>query len=76
MSISISIGSNPQDILNLQKTREIISFVSNLIKSEDQEFIFAKSNYTRNDMQNLIKWYGDLLDILYNAGTPEELFPA
>jgi len=76
MSISISIGSHPQDIINLQKTKDIISFVSNLIKSEDQEFIFAKSNYTRNDMQNLIKWYGDLLDILYNAGTPEELFPA
>ena len=75
MSISISIGSNPQDIVNLQKTRDIISFVSNLIKSEDQEVIFAKSNYTRKDMQDLIKWYGDLLDILYNAGNSEELFP-
>jgi|688.fasta_scaffold07891_29 hypothetical protein len=76
MSISISIGSNPQDIANLQKTKDIISFVVNLLKSEDQEFIFAKSNYTTNEMKNLIKWYGDLLDILYNAGTPEELFPA
>jgi hypothetical protein len=75
MSISISIGSTPQDIANLQKTRDIISFVSNLIKSEDQEVIFAKSNYTRKDMQDLIKWYGDLLDILYNAGTVEELYP-
>jgi hypothetical protein len=76
MSISISIGSNSQDILNLQKTKDIISFVENLLKSEDQEFIFAKTNYTRNEMKSLIKWYGDLLDILYNAGTPEELFPA
>jgi hypothetical protein len=76
MSISISIGSNSQDILNLQKTKDIISFVENLLKSEDQEFIFAKTNYTRNEMKSLIKWYGDLLDILYNAGSPEELFPA
>jgi hypothetical protein len=76
MSISISIGSNPQDILNLQKTKDIISFVGNLLKSEDQEFIFAKTNYTGNEIKSLLKWYGDLLDILYNAGTPEELFPA
>lgn len=75
MSISISIGSSNQDLENLQQTKDIISFVSNLLKSEDQEVIFANKTYTRLQIVNLLKWYDDLLNILYNAGSPEDFVP-
>jgi hypothetical protein len=72
MSISISIGSSIQDLEKLQQTKDIISFVSNLLKSEDQEVIFANKTYTRLQIVNLLQWYDDLLNILYNAGSPED----
>lgn len=72
MSISISIGSTVHDLENLQQTKDIISFVSNLLKSEDQEVIFANKNYTSLQINNLLKWYDDILNILYNAGSPED----
>lgn len=75
MSISISIGSNIQDLENLQQTKDIISFVSNLLKSEDQEVIFANKTYTSLQISNLLKWYNDILNILYNAGSPEDFAP-
>lgn len=75
MSISISIGSSTQDLENLQQTKDIISFVSNLLKSEDQEVIFANKTYTHLQIVNLLKWYDDLLNILYNAGSPEDFTP-
>jgi hypothetical protein len=75
MSISISIGSSIQDLEKLQQTKDIISFVSNLLKSEDQEVIFANKTYTRLQIVNLLQWYDDLLNILYNAGSPEDFIP-
>jgi radical SAM superfamily enzyme len=75
MSISISIGSSIQDLEKLQQTKDIISFVSNLLKSEDQEVIFANKTYTYSQINNLSKWYDDILNILYNAGTPEDFVP-
>lgn len=77
MSISISIGSSAQDLEYLQQTKDVISFVSNLLKSEDQEVIFANKTYTRLQIDKLLVWYKDLLDILYNAGTlDEEMIPS
>lgn len=72
MSISISIGSNPQDITNLQMTEDIISFVSSLLKAEDHVSLLADKTYTQSQVDSLLNWYHNLLDILYNAGTLEE----
>ena len=72
MSILVSIGANDNDINNLQMTQDIISFVSSLLKAEDHELLFANKTYTQAQVDSLLSWYTDLLDILYNAGTLEE----
>jgi len=73
MSISVSIGANDTDITNLQMTRDIILFVSSLLKAEDHVLLFANKTYTQSQIDNLVRWYNDLLNILYNAGTLEEV---
>ena len=72
MSISISIGSNVEDINNIHKTLDVLKFVSNLLKSEDQEAIFAEKTYTKTQIDELYDWYRDILFILHHAGTSEE----
>ena len=69
MSISISIGSTAQDIENLQKTKDLLSFVAS-------DSTFKQEKYTKEEVKQLVQWYDDLLNILYNAGTPEELIPS
>lgn len=75
MSILVSIGANDTDINNLQMTRDIISFVSSLLKAEDHVSLFANKSYTQSQIDELLQWYNDLLNILFNAGTLEEVPP-
>ena len=69
MSISISIGSTAQDIENLQKTKDLLSFAASNSNLNQEK-------YTKEEVKDLIQWYDDILNILYNAGTPEELIPS
>lgn len=72
MSILVSIGANETDISNLQMTRDIISFVSSLLKAEDHIALLAERTYTQTEINSLLSWYDDLLAILYNGGTAED----
>lgn len=73
MSILVSIGSNPQDYKNLTSARDLAKFVASLMRAEDHSIIFADKNYTQSDINNLITWIDDILNILYNGGNLEDL---
>lgn len=73
MSIMVSIGSNPQDYENLIAARDLAKFVSSLMKAEDHTLIFADKNYSQKDINNVISWIDDILNILYNGGNLEDL---
>lgn len=72
MSILVSIGANETDISNLQMTRDIISFVSSLLKSQNVTALLADVTYTDTEIHSLLNWYDDLLAILYNGGNTED----
>ena len=69
MSMSVSIGSNPQDIENLILAKDIAKFVSSLMKAEDHSVIFADANYTQQQINDFRSWIDDILFIIHNSGT-------
>lgn len=68
MSILVSIGSDPSDIKNLIIAKDLIKFVSSLMKAEDHTVLFADSNYTEKQIQDVRQWIDNILSILYNGG--------
>lgn len=73
MSILVSIGSNPDDIKNLQAAKDITKFVSSLMKAEDHTLIFADKNYSQKEIDQVSQWLDNILYILYNGGNLEDI---
>jgi hypothetical protein len=73
MSILVSIGSDPKDIDNLTLARDLAKFVSSLLKAEDHTVLFADSNYSQKQIEDLRVWLDNILLILFNGGTIEDL---
>ena len=72
MSILVSIGSDPADLDKLVMAKDVTKFVSSLMKAEDHNLIFANTNYTQKQIDDLAEWLDDILYILYNGGNIED----
>lgn len=68
MSILVSVGSNPDDIKNLQIAKDVTSFISDLINDKDNNSILSDKDYVQSEINKASKWFDDILSILYNGG--------
>jgi hypothetical protein len=68
MSILVSVGSNTDDIKNLQIAKDVTSFISDLINDKDNNSILSDKHYTQSEIDKASKWFDDILSILYNGG--------
>ena len=73
MSILVSIGSNPSDIKNLIIAKDLAKFVSSLMKAEDHTVLFADSNYSQKQIEDLRKWIDSIISIMYNGGNVQSI---
>lgn len=72
MSIMVSIGNDTNDITNLEIAKDLVKFVSSLMKAEDHTTLFADSNYSQKQIEDLRIWLDNILSILYNGGNIED----
>lgn len=73
MSIMVSIGNDPKDFENLSTARDLAKFVSSLMKAEDHTILFADSNYSQKQIEDLRTWLDNIISILYNSGNIEDI---
>ena len=73
MSILVSIGSNPSDIKNLTIAKDLVKFVSSLMRAEDHTVLFADSNYSQKEIEDLREWIDSIISIMYNGGNIEPI---
>jgi len=68
MTISIAIGSDVNDIRNIQDTIKILKYTQNIIRdgnlSLPDDNIYK--NYTSEDLDKITDWYNGIYNILTN----------
>lgn len=74
MSINIMIGSDPKDIRRIQSTVNVLNEVKTFLTTDkldpNSEMLNASS---LNYLEDLSKWYQDILNILYNGGNTQDI---
>lgn len=71
MSINIIVGSDEDDLIKLTNTLGLLKFLYNW---SDKEFnlSFQDQSLSKSDIDDLIDWYGSMLDILTNPNFSSE----
>lgn len=68
MSINVMIGSDPKDIFRIQSTVNVL----NELKTSLNQNSDSTTTIVTDHLEDLSKWYQDILNILYNGGSSED----